>query len=228
MASLKCIWMDCGYVEYKLCDRDYDCENCPFNQAIKKERENFSENNLKSDLTFRLIKITPNHIWYYQEENLFTFGLDGFVQKFFDGGCSIHLPTVGTILSTGKTFLWIIGSFGAIGLHLPIDGIVTWCNENVRENPSIFFKEDAMKLELVKIESNSSTVKGNIYDLSNYNELIIRDNMIIKEYVLNKYSQKTGEKITLPDGGELIKDCLRILTNQEYIHLLKLLFNKKL
>ncbi len=39
MSTLKCIWMECGYVEYKLCDRNYDCENCPFDKAIKKERD---------------------------------------------------------------------------------------------------------------------------------------------------------------------------------------------
>jgi len=42
MLSQKCIWMECGYVEYKLCDRDFDCENCPFDKAIKVEREKLS------------------------------------------------------------------------------------------------------------------------------------------------------------------------------------------
>jgi hypothetical protein len=31
----KCIWMMNGSVSYKLCDRNYECESCPFYHAIK-------------------------------------------------------------------------------------------------------------------------------------------------------------------------------------------------
>ena len=29
-----CVWMDAGVVNYKLCDRAYDCERCPLDQAL--------------------------------------------------------------------------------------------------------------------------------------------------------------------------------------------------
>ncbi|HYW69484.1 MAG TPA: hypothetical protein VE961_00530 [Pyrinomonadaceae bacterium] len=32
--SLYCVWMDAGVVNYKLCDRSYDCERCPLDQAL--------------------------------------------------------------------------------------------------------------------------------------------------------------------------------------------------
>src|SRR6266542_303748 len=30
----ECWWMQGGVVDYKLCDRDYDCEHCPFDEAL--------------------------------------------------------------------------------------------------------------------------------------------------------------------------------------------------
>lgn len=33
----KCLWMTTGFISYKLCDRNYQCETCPFDQAIKNE-----------------------------------------------------------------------------------------------------------------------------------------------------------------------------------------------
>lgn len=33
--NLHCIWMDAGIVSYKLCDLDFDCDNCPFDAAMK-------------------------------------------------------------------------------------------------------------------------------------------------------------------------------------------------
>jgi glycine cleavage system H lipoate-binding protein len=33
--ELPCIWMDAGVIDYKLCDRNFDCENCPFDAIIR-------------------------------------------------------------------------------------------------------------------------------------------------------------------------------------------------
>ena len=30
-----CIWMSAGLVSYKLCDRDFDCGNCPLDAALR-------------------------------------------------------------------------------------------------------------------------------------------------------------------------------------------------
>jgi hypothetical protein len=31
----ECVWMQAGVVSYKLCDRRFDCERCPFDMAIR-------------------------------------------------------------------------------------------------------------------------------------------------------------------------------------------------
>ncbi len=30
----RCIWMDAGVIQFKLCDKDLDCRSCPFDQAM--------------------------------------------------------------------------------------------------------------------------------------------------------------------------------------------------
>jgi hypothetical protein len=32
-----CVWMSAGLVAYKLCDRGFECESCPFDQAMRGE-----------------------------------------------------------------------------------------------------------------------------------------------------------------------------------------------
>ncbi len=32
---LKCIWMLAGVLTYRLCDREYDCERCPLDAALR-------------------------------------------------------------------------------------------------------------------------------------------------------------------------------------------------
>ena len=35
--ELNCIWMEAGLVSYKLCDRNYECESCPFDQVMRQQ-----------------------------------------------------------------------------------------------------------------------------------------------------------------------------------------------
>ncbi len=39
-----CIWVDAGLVSYKLCDRDFECEDCQFDQAMRQESRRTSKN----------------------------------------------------------------------------------------------------------------------------------------------------------------------------------------
>jgi glycine cleavage system H protein len=229
MIPQKCIWMECGYVEYKLCDRNFDCENCPFDKSIKAQME---EKDIKDEKRIKQnvhkIKITPNHIWLIQDGNIFTIGLDDFVQKFFDAGCSISFPMIGSKLFNGKTFLWIIGSFGAIGFHSPVSGSVIWINKKIKDNPHLLFEEDAFSTELIKIESNDEYIEGEVYDYEDYKNLVHRDSLLVREFLLKKFEMTSVGSPTLPDGGEFKTDFLKSLSNQELVQLLKLLFNKKI
>ncbi|UCE17803.1 MAG: glycine cleavage system protein H [Gemmatimonadota bacterium] len=45
--ELKCVWMEAGVVSYKLCDYEYECERCPFDQVLKKRaKASVSQNTL--------------------------------------------------------------------------------------------------------------------------------------------------------------------------------------
>ena len=38
-----CVWMDAGLVNYKLCDKNFDCESCPFDAMMKTQHHAFAE-----------------------------------------------------------------------------------------------------------------------------------------------------------------------------------------
>ena len=33
-----CVWMSAGLIRFWLCDRAYDCENCPLDRALRAHR----------------------------------------------------------------------------------------------------------------------------------------------------------------------------------------------
>ncbi len=48
--TIYCVWMDAGVVNYKLCDRGFDCDRCPLDQALHR-RPSERRANPKAKLT---------------------------------------------------------------------------------------------------------------------------------------------------------------------------------
>jgi glycine cleavage system H lipoate-binding protein len=38
-----CVWMDAGLVNYKLCDKNFECEGCPFDGVMRSQNKTFAE-----------------------------------------------------------------------------------------------------------------------------------------------------------------------------------------
>jgi glycine cleavage system H lipoate-binding protein len=38
-----CVWMDAGLVNYKLCDKNFECESCPFDSIMQSQNKTFAE-----------------------------------------------------------------------------------------------------------------------------------------------------------------------------------------
>ncbi|MDP1676012.1 MAG: hypothetical protein Q8L88_04035 [Bacteroidota bacterium] len=39
----QCVWMEAGLVNYKLCDKNFDCETCPFDCTMRSQNKTFAE-----------------------------------------------------------------------------------------------------------------------------------------------------------------------------------------
>lgn len=55
----ECIWMKVGIVNFRLCDNDYNCYNCPFDQGMRKAMKLESPSNHKDE--------RPGWVQYHQE-----------------------------------------------------------------------------------------------------------------------------------------------------------------
>ena len=75
---LKCIWMNSGVIDYKLCDHNFDCENCPFDKVIrnlcnKKETDFYETVNDANTIFNKLqsVKYDNNIIYLKNQEKQF-------------------------------------------------------------------------------------------------------------------------------------------------------------
>src|SRR6185503_363261 len=138
--STQCVWMLAGVVDYKLCDREFDCEHCPFDIAIheragikaqtsgraqateSKSRESRpnSENVDGSELRASFF-YHPAHVWASVEEaGNVRAGLDDFAQQIIERAYLIELPEEGANVTGGEVCWRVAHKNGEAGLVAPI------------------------------------------------------------------------------------------------------------
>jgi glycine cleavage system H protein len=139
---LKCCWMLAGVVDYKLCDRRYECEGCSFDQAMRNRRflqagsefrHPFSEASATDSLLFH-----PRHVWARVESaGRIRTGLDDFGRRLAGRIYCVELPEPGTRITAGKSAWTVVHHDGKVSLAAPVAGVVAEVNERLRHEPAL-------------------------------------------------------------------------------------------
>jgi len=148
-APVKCVWMLDGAVDYKLCDREYDCDRCPFDQAFRDKARAAA---VQQPMTLRLPSTTdvqgyeiapmlfyhPAHVWArIEDEGRVRVGLDDFGQKLAGRVYSVQLPEEGATLDSGDSCWRINHHAGETTLASPVCGAIQIVNSKLTEHPSL-------------------------------------------------------------------------------------------
>jgi hypothetical protein len=75
---LKCVWMESNVIDYKLCDKKFDCENCQFYKVMKNLT---SEVESSPDKIQNLISSVENKINSIKFDEKFTYLRNCFIMK---------------------------------------------------------------------------------------------------------------------------------------------------
>ena len=155
---LECVWMLARVVDFKLCDREYDCENCWLDMGIRQtgnarrvasaSRPGMSPEsapggepgimNVRGYSVPSTLFYHPQHSWARIEEGgRVRVGLDDFGQKLAGRFYSVLLPAPGTEVGPGCETWRIVHSAGETVLTTPVRGIVEERNSRLSQLPSL-------------------------------------------------------------------------------------------
>ncbi len=140
-----CVWVDAGLLTFRLCDRDYACERCPLDAAIRGEsRESgavhegerggecvvaweFPGNRLYSS----------RHVWVEATEaGCVRVGLDACGARLLPPVRSIRGVSCGESVRAGETICVILVEGGEVAVASPIGGVVAKVNEKLQREPA--------------------------------------------------------------------------------------------
>jgi glycine cleavage system H lipoate-binding protein len=240
-ANLKeCWWMQGGVVDYKLCDRDYDCEHCPFDQALHgrmtmpfSDSPDFSavgpiERNRKGRGTKTWKEATdiegcevssalfyhPAHTWARIEDGgCVRTGLDDFAQRILGRPYMITLPEPGATLRFGEGCWHFTHQAGVSVLVAPVSGRVKEINPALAQQPTLISRDPYGEGWALLIEPTDlkSCLKRLLYG-PKVTKWYEREFEKLYEKVSGLSSQSDPAGPTMNDGGSLNKDFTNALT----------------
>ena len=150
----RCVWMDLGVVSYKICDREFDCDNCPLNQGLtgsdiagkldSKTDMPVQSGQFRLPILSRLAKFQtddnryfhPNHNWIHVENpDRVTIGIDGILAVVFGKIDKVSLPPPGTIVKRSGNCGKIHQGDSIFTIYSPIAGLVVQVNDLLESFP---------------------------------------------------------------------------------------------
>jgi len=158
----KCIWMTTGFISYKLCDRSYQCETCPLDQAIQNEElgeddlrtpcgkmspseENGMEGSLKSDSSIRIngsIFYHPDHCWVQVENpEKVKVGIDDLLTQLIMNAKVVILPRAGSFYRQGECCAHIIQDDYILPVISPLSGSIQTVNDRLKREPELIIAD---------------------------------------------------------------------------------------
>jgi len=224
----KCIWMTTGFITYKLCDRNYQCEICPFEQAIKNEEsgegdfqepeEDWTEGSLSSDPSVWIngsIFYHPDHCWVKVENpEKVRIGIDNLLTQLITNVKVVILPQVGSFTREGEYCAHIIQADYILPIISPLSGSVQTVNPRLEKEPELITNDPRGYGWLITIKPNNleSDLKKLLFGrkaLSWYRREE-KDIIARTELMLKHNPEAVGP--TMQDGGVRI-GCLQDMLN---------------
>ena len=227
--KLKCIWMASEIIEYKLCDNNFECENCAFDKAMrnlmnKKETQNNSVVNVVDVIYEKLQSIKyDNNITYLKNNliakkicsNTYYLGIDPILSSFLDNKSSLELTNNEKNIKAGEPAFRISGSWGEVNLLSPMNYVVYDKVTNPSDN--LF---NSQWQAIIGFE-NQKSFRGELLP-EEWEDRYLNAINIIKDIKLDFAHE--GE--TMADGGTYVKSLDQLLGNKKYVIILKILINK--
>lgn len=227
--DMKCIWMAGNLVEYKLCDKSFDCENCPFDKVVKNicaekiaEMETAIFGSERKDiLTFvidklksikydeKLIYLDKKFILKHLFDETYYLGINPLMLALLDNMTSVDYINPNNCISKDEKMLSISGGWGSITFNSPLSILLI---EKLRFPYKGSYPHKWFALAAV----NQSSVDEMRITSDEWNTQKLITINLLERY---RYSYpEVGP--TMQDGGEHLPFLYQLIGKGEYINVL--------
>ena len=226
-----CVWMSAGLLDYKLCDRDFDCERCPLDAALRGE---------SLECPVRRALMGPSLSSGFPEDRLYSTGHTWVQDRGVDGSRTLRLGVdtfaaalIGhcdaarwnapdQTLQLRETICEIDLGIGFLPLGAPISGVVVNGNPLLQRDPSQLVTQPYGEGWILDLAVENTAELQGMLQAQAARELAGLDLRRFRRRVALQLFAATNEAgPCLADGGELLTDLRKMLGGSSYLNLLR-------
>lgn len=220
-----CIWMSGGLVRYKLCDRDFDCERCPLDAALRgapawreagpaRADERPVPGGFHGGLAFPDDRrYSAGHLW--------VSGRGGVVRAGVDALAAALLGAPARVCWDEGDGVTLDLPYGAIPLASPVGGRALHPNRALAGRPELVADDPYGEGWLIEVEepddAGAQLVDGSValeraaLDLRHFR----------RRAAMDMLSDTASVGATMADGGQALTDLRRMLGPRRYLALVR-------
>ncbi len=229
-AFLPCVWMSAGLLAYRLCDRDYDCDACPLDAAMRGGPQGCRTSGRvragdDAVLTFPDDRRYHRaHTWAQRlDPRTIRIGVDALAARLLGHPASLILPVPGSCLERGRTACWVVDGPELVALRAPVGGNVRRGNAALRTDPGLVGCSPYERGWLLDVERDDGAAA--LRGLLGADRIETRSRAQLRKLADRIATRLRGEGAalgpTLQDGGLPLVDLRRILGGGAYLRLVR-------
>jgi len=220
--EMPCLWMQAGLIDFKLCDRNYDCENCPFDAVMRNKGRDGEEGGRGARKTalyygykFSVIKMI--------DRQTAQIGINQNAFVLLPASVDLILPEAGTMLKKDDRACTLVTEQGKLDLFSPLSGEVILTNPTALERINqAWFQEVWLYRQRVK---NLEQGLRNMFMGEQARAFLSQQYAHIFRYLKAEIQGRSGSSMpTQMDGGVPVVPMERIFRPQHYFTLIQRLF----
>lgn len=233
-----CVWMTAGLLRYRLCDRDFDCDRCPLDAALRGAAPPAARNAPPNGgpalpepgpVTFpEGRRYGDGHTWAGapagEDGGRVRVGLDALAAALLGPPAELRFGRRDEPVERGQPVCELVLRAGALPLGAPVPGRLLEGNHALESTPHLLLEspyDDGWLLEMAVEEGALEGLldagearRRSAHDLRRFRRRIAL-------HVLADGGGTDGLGPTLPDGGELVTDLRGLLGPRRYLELLR-------
>lgn len=243
-----CIWTEAGVLNNKLCDRDFQCEHCPLDAALRDQSDmcreeepalDYVELTLPVDeglpesikqllapfLALRIctdLRYSSRHVWIRLLPNgMVRCGLDAFAAALLPTDSQIVVVANKTFVREGEDFGWVYGGCRTLPLSAPVSGTVICRNTDLCSTASSVMQSPYERGCIVTIApAIGALATARLSSPKNHIRRIRKRGRILNDRMQRMLaSPELGP--CLNDGGAPVEDLEKFLGEERYWNLLQ-------
>ncbi len=237
----QCVWMTSGLISYKLCTRDYRCEECIFDQVLRNEAAAdaaalpphgaaaaaSSSPPDQTQTAQAALFYHSGHCWARVEDaDQVHIGIDGILARIVSPIKAVVLPQAGEAVEQGQSFAHIIQQKHIVELASPLTGTILSVNQKLKSSPQAVADDHLGQGWLVTIRPDNleHDLKSLMFGKKALQWYQQKEHAIAaaRTELLSSHEPELGT--TLHDGGEMVASLANTLGTEQYEEMLETLF----